>query len=202
MPDRIVEDICRPYLDRVSTDGELEHPLRRQLHDELQRAVGQDQWRSYTRLSAACAVKAWPVWRSRFTEDLPFASPCPEATLENPALSLTEHRGELNVLNTFLDNKMRLGHEYFPAVAAGLACWAVNRDVLAGGFLADPELSEMDMDSEDWEPSFFASVAIAGGAAWEESGNPEVRRKFWYWYLEDAVPRAYSIFRRHVPGGT
>lgn len=193
MSDRLVEDICHEYLDGFSADGELEHPLRRQLHAELQRALGQDQWRSYVALSTACAVKVWPVWRSRFMEDLPFASPCPDATPENPVLSLTEHRSELNFLNTFLDNKMRLGREYFPAVAAGLACWAVNRDVLAGGFLGEPELGEMDMDSEDWDPSFFASVAIAGGAVWEESGNPEARRQFWHWYLEDAVPRAYSI---------
>ncbi|MEU6402925.1 Imm5 family immunity protein [Streptomyces sp. NPDC046985] len=193
MPDRTVGDICRQYLEGVSAEGELEHSLRRRLHAELQQFAGHDQWRSYVALSAACAVKVWPVWRSRFTEDLPFASPRPDATVESPVLSLTEHRSELNSLNTFLDNKMLLGPAYFPAVAAGLACWAVNRDALVGEFSADPELSEMDMDSEDWDPSFFASVAMAGGAVWEESGDSEKRREFWHWYLEDAAPRAYAL---------
>lgn len=192
MFDETVAEMCRPYFDGISVGGELEHSLRRQLHDEIERVTGRAHWDSYMKLSAACAVKAWPIWESRFGEGLPVASPLAGATPEDPALELTPQRAELNRLNTFLDNQFRLGQDFFPAISAGFACWAVNRDALAGDFSAEPELAETDMDSEDWEPSFFASVAVAGGAIWEASGDSNARRRFWTWYLEEAVPRAYS----------
>ncbi|WP_282205904.1 Imm5 family immunity protein [Kitasatospora fiedleri] len=192
MFDAGVVEICRPYLDLVSEEGEFDHAFRRRLHDEIQESTRLDHWGSYLRLSAASAVKAWPIWESRFPTGLPVASPIGGAIPERPELDLTSEPQELGRLNTFLDNKFQLGADYFPAISAGFACWAVNRDVIEGGFSVDPDAGDLDIDPEAWDPSLYAAIAIGGGAVWEESGDSEARRNFWFWYLSDAVPRFYS----------
>ncbi|MFI5490504.1 Imm5 family immunity protein [Micromonospora echinaurantiaca] len=190
------EDVVRlagGYVDRISPDGELKWPLRMELHHALGGVTPDDSWHSYLRLSAACAVKAWPVWRERFDELLPFAAPVTGSTPERPQLVLASDTVQLNQLATFLDNRMRTGPGTFPAVAAGLACWATNRDVLRGELALPDGADEGDVDSEDWEASYFASIAIAGGAIWEEAGKPALRRAFWIWYLREAVPVSYGV---------
>lgn len=191
-PDSTVAEISGSYLALIAEDGDLKRPLRGRLHREIEELRGRSVWPEYLRLSAACAVRAWPVWQARFDDELPHASPEAEATTERPALRLAGDRAGLNKLNTFLDNRLRLGSDAFPAVAAGLACWAANRDVLLGRFAAPVELDEGEVDSEDWEASLYASVAVAGGAVWDGAGDRELRRAFWEWYLTDGVPRAYA----------
>jgi hypothetical protein len=186
-----VQEICAEFVSLISGDGELKHPIRRRLHSEIERLTGRDEWNSYIELSKACAVKAWPVWRARYDEDLPSAGPVPGATPERPELRLTESPQLLGSLATFLDNVMREGPDAFPAGSAGLACWATNRDYLAQAFLSPPDRDEADIYPEDWEASLYASMAISGGPVWEPAGDVEKRRRFWTWYLEEAVPRCY-----------
>ncbi|MFF0318843.1 Imm5 family immunity protein [Micromonospora sp. NPDC005252] len=192
MTEENVVRLADGYIDRISSDGELKWPLRMELHHALEQVTGGDSWRSYLRLSASCAVKAWPVWQERFGEPLPFCAPTPGATPEQPQLGLVYNSVQLNRLATFLDNRMRTGPETFPAVAAGLACWATNRDVLRAELVLPAGADEAEVDSEDWEPSYFASIALAGGAIWETPSNSALRRDFWLWYLRVAVPASYG----------
>ncbi|WP_433205359.1 Imm5 family immunity protein [Dactylosporangium sp. CS-047395] len=180
------------YIERISPDGELKWSTRMQLHEALRVLKGTDGLRSYLRLSAACAVRAWPVWLERFDDDLPYASPVQGATPEQPELALTSDPIELGRLATFLDNRMRLGSDTFPAVAAGLSCWAVDRDSFRGAPVEPSGDDELDVDSEDWEASYFASIAVAGGAIWEAGADSARRRAFWVWYLQEAVPASYD----------
>lgn len=99
----------------------------------------------------------------------------------------------LGEVKTDLDDKFLLGNEYFPAVYAGFAAWAVTRDVISQNRPRfDAGESELQMSPEDWEPCFFASLAITGKAAWEEPDMSDVRRNFWEWYLTAAVPEAFT----------
>jgi hypothetical protein len=47
-----------------------------------------------------------------------------------------------------------------------------------------------DLDSEDWDASFMAAMASAGGAVGDPAARPERRRAFWTWYLRVAVAEA------------
>jgi hypothetical protein len=106
----------------------------------------------------------------------------------------TEHSRNLLEVKTYLDNKLLLGQEYFPAVYAGFASWAVARDVLLSRSSSEPMPgeSEFQIPPDEWDPCFFASLAITGGATWEGVGTPDVRRDFWDWYLATAVPEAFA----------
>jgi hypothetical protein len=92
----------------------------------------------------------------------------------------------LGEVKTLLDDKFNLGEPVFKAIYAGFACWAAARSCLHN---SEPPAarSEQELDPEDWDASFFASLAIAGGAVWETSGDPEKRRRFWEWFLRDGV---------------
>jgi Immunity protein Imm5 len=184
--------ISSALVSQIADDGELKHPLRRRLHYDIEGLLAMDCWDSYLLLSKSCALKAWPVWRERYSEDLPFATPLAGSTPENPELMLTDDEAELGQLASFLDDIMGEGPEAFPAGSAGLSCWAVNRDHIAQVFLSPPNLSEAEIYPEDWEASLYASMAVAGGPVWEESGDVARRRDFWTWYLMEAVPRCYG----------
>ncbi len=43
----------------------------------------------------------------------------------------------------------------------------------------------------DWDVSYFASIAYAGGGLSNSNADIEKRREFWKWYLQEAVPDAY-----------
>jgi hypothetical protein len=94
-----------------------------------------------------------------------------------------------------LDGKFLLGEEYFPAIYAGFAAWAVARDVL---FWGDPldELgdTDLDIDAEEWDQCFFASIAVTGSATWEnvDHDTSDARRQFWSWYLSTAVTDSFA----------
>jgi hypothetical protein len=48
--------------------------------------------------------------------------------------------------------------------------------------------SERDIEVEDWDACFLASLAACGGAVWEEdsASDDALRRDFWEWYLDTA----------------
>jgi hypothetical protein len=150
-------------------------------------------------LGLACTRKAWPVWEAKFREE-PYpldVAHSAEVIFESRQGSIEELRRGIGKVKTYLDSKLILGEEYFPAVCAGFSAWAVARDVvsLLCGSLTDvgSGASELEVTPEDWSPCFFASLAISGGAVWDGQGDPDVRHEFWAWYLAEAVPQALVI---------
>jgi hypothetical protein len=101
---------------------------------------------------------------------------------------------ELMRVRAHLENRLPLGIENIPAVMAGFACWAVARDVLSWNHRpeANRGATEREISPDEWDPSFFASLAITGEATWEGAGKSDIRREFWYWYLTSAVPEAFA----------
>jgi hypothetical protein len=77
----------------------------------------------------------------------------------------------------------------FAPTMAGFAA-AAAAHALLGNLPGGNEASELETDPLDWDASFNAAVAWAGGATWEPVGNPIMRREFWTWFLTEAVPAA------------
>jgi hypothetical protein len=59
----------------------------------------------------------------------------------------------------------------------------------------EPERDDYDLDAEDLDTSFQAAMAYGGGDVGEKAYNIEKRREFWQWYLDEAVPNAYKLFK-------
>lgn len=146
-------------------------------------------------LGLTCAKRSWPVWLSRFPSELR-----PVQMAESAVSSLVTNSSgdtvtirELGGLKTDLDNKLLLGERFFAAVCAGFATWAVVRDVLDTGHApVEDAATELQTDPESWDACFLASLAISGGATWDDSGDSTKRRRFWDWYLESAIPEAFT----------
>ncbi|MNL61413.1 hypothetical protein D3C87_1853300 [compost metagenome] len=74
----------------------------------------------------------------------------------------------------------------YPAMFVGHA--AANTVITAASkYDFDPAdgRNDRDLDPAAFEPSYLVASAFAGGLA--EDGDAELRRKFWQWYLIDAV---------------
>ena len=52
--------------------------------------------------------------------------------------------------------------------------------------------SDTDADIDSWscDTASWAVSAIAGGI-WDSKSDPDSRGQFWYWWLHDAIPRAW-----------
>jgi hypothetical protein len=111
-----------------------------------------------------------------------------DRTSDSPRVS-----SEFSKVKTYLDNKFPLGQEYFPAIYAGFAAWSVARYILFWDHVkALRGNTELDISPEDWDPCFYASLAVTGGAVWENICESDTRREFWQWYLTSAIPDAFT----------
>jgi hypothetical protein len=170
---------------------------RRQLREDLIARMpdGKHALRFIAALGLACAKRVWPVWQSTFpvgSRPMNLAEAAVSGlNKRNVHAVLTER--ELAAVKTDLDNKLLLGPEYFRAIFAGFACWAVTRDVLSwNNRRAVPGDNELQVPPEDWDPCFFASLAVTGKAVWEGGEGSDMRREFWNWYLTSAIPDTFT----------
>jgi hypothetical protein len=93
-------------------------------------------------------------------------------------------------LKTRLDDLFDLGEEAFRAIYSGFACWAAARDVFIGVPAHSPHTSgEKEISPPEWDASFLASLALCGGAAWEEGVGDPVKRRAFLWF-DVAIPAA------------
>jgi Immunity protein Imm5 len=95
-----------------------------------------------------------------------------------------------------LDNPLFEGN-YLAIVNVGFAAVKVVTTALVDEIF-DPQNLEEDISDEtldpyQWDASFYAAAAYAGGAPWEEQSNTLRRREFWKWYLNEAVPSAWEL---------
>jgi hypothetical protein len=56
----------------------------------------------------------------------------------------------------------------------------------------DPDMADAAMDAYDHDAAFWASCVAADGATWSETSDAGKRRAYWTWWLEEAVPKAWS----------
>jgi hypothetical protein len=117
-----------------------------------------------------------PLTTLEAAEGAAVSGPTPTRTLDQ----------RLGLLKTLLDGKFPLGAPYFCAIYAGFACHAAAFEVLYR--CEPPDAGELDVDPDGWDASFWASLAYAGGAVWEEDvGEPQARRRYWEWFLDGPV---------------
>jgi Immunity protein Imm5 len=197
--DRRAVDEAQAHIRDIDIAGELPLTARRQLKESLA-ALLPDGHRALTFigvLGLTCAKQAWPVWQTAFpSESQPMdlaqaavSGIAKEATSGSPLV-----RSEFANVKTYLDNKFLLGQKYFSGIYAGFAAWAVARNILFWDHAkAVRGNTDLDISPEDWDPCFFASLAVTGGAIWENIGKSDTRREFWYWYLTTAVPEAFTV---------
>lgn len=175
----------------ITEQGELPLPVRDGLKSALRRLCASDEvfFRLWGRLQLGCAQYSHWVWRRQFPNDpdpVQFAENCLQQRCAQESALV-----ELAHLRKSLDDKLLLGPDVFPAVYAGFAGWAAARDMLGGPRATGLAQSELDVDPQDWDACFQASIAVAGAATWEDGGGDrEQRRQFWRWYLTEAIPNA------------
>jgi hypothetical protein len=187
---------AKAYVQEIDEMGELPLVVRRRLIDRLASRLDDAHDANFRAiLGLTCARKSWPIWKAAFGMDS-WPMDLAEAALSgigdrSEAQAISSR--ELMEVKSYLDEKFLLGEEFFPAVYAGFASWAVARDVLAGNHPSPPTGdSELQIPPEEWEPCFLASLALIGGATWEGIGSPERRHEFWEWYLLSAVPNSFK----------
>lgn len=180
-------DILAEAHRQIDRRGELPRPARLRLRDGL---IGIGVRLAWGELEAAAARHVRHHWDARFR-----GNDEPWVLLDD---ALAAHRSE----TTLADGKRRLdgcwallldlhrGPDFRPTYAgfaAHAAAW-----VCAGGARSAEGASELDIDVEDWDACFFASLAACGGAVWEpdETSDDALRRAFWEWYLDAAAQLA------------
>lgn len=76
--------------------------------------------------------------------------------------------------------------------AAVCAVTTALNDEVFGVTELDDLRSDRELDPYEWDASFYASIAYAGGASWESQSSAQKRRAFWEWYLNEGVPIAVA----------
>jgi hypothetical protein len=188
--------------DAIDERGELPYAARRQLLGQVARHLPDRHARVVFRgqLGLSCARRSWPVWEAAFPEETRPMAAAEAAVAQVTAGQPDTARGRevLGGLKADLDERLLLGETVFAAVYAGFSCWATARDVLAPeADTLPPAESELQLSPEDWDPCFFSSLALAGGATWDGLGDPQIRGAFWRWFLEEAVPDALEKAQQH-----
>jgi hypothetical protein len=147
-------------------------------------------------LGLICAQKSWPVWLEKFpgeTEPISVIEDVVKAVIEGTPMPGARRR--LDKLKVLIDSKLISGEEeeYFGASYSGLACWAAARDVIYGrqDWTTTGE-SEQNIDPDDWDASFYASIAVTGSSGWARNDVDHARQEFWTWYLHEAIPNAFA----------
>lgn len=182
---RVTADAVRA----INSSGELPLRVRNRLKQSLRQLLGDevDFRLVWGELQVRCARYSQWIWKGAFPRDadpIEFAERCLASALEKETQPSLQ---DLARLRTNLENKLLMGGEHFPAVYAGFAGWAAARDILGGPGDVREADSEVSVDPQDWDACFFASIAVAGGATWEEvAADSNRRRAFWQWYLNDA----------------
>jgi hypothetical protein len=174
----------------IGADGELSSAWRRRIWQVFVDRMGVDAAaRAWGQVQVACAYRAWPIWRATFPdEDEPMAVLRSVEKRLAAGRATGDAEARIAKLKADLDNKFLLGPEYFAGIYGGFGCFAAASELLHRR--EPPDGNELEVDPIEWDASFFASLAHAGGAVWEEGdGNPEARRAYWQWFLTDPVPR-------------
>ena len=74
-------------------------------------------------------------------------------------------------------------------------CFELNEN---GEIVDDNELDN-NLDGDMWDASFYAAMAYAGGAPWEEGKcNHSKLKEFWDWYVKEAVPQAFEKAEQYL----
>ena len=171
-----------------SPSGELVLPLRKLLWntitvdepDEVKRLI-------LTRLDYICVNHGVAIWSHKFGNSQNLITILTVA-LDTVEGKLSEVKA-LSIRDDFyvdaVENQEYEPDEY-PAMFVGHAA-ANTIATAAADFVFDPsdDRDDRDLDPDAFEPSFLMASAFARGL--DDSGDSELRRRFWEWYLSSAI---------------
>jgi hypothetical protein len=185
-------------LNSIDENGEPDFTCRCKLRNLLGKEVVAGKQASVIWLLAEiiAAKKILPIWEAAFpSEDMPIKLlyEAEKHLLQPKEITISEK--DMRAFRADLDDISLPDEEDFSPLYAGYACWTAASKVLLGiGIWPDCD-PETELDPEEWDASFFASLAYSGGAIWEEGvGNPVKRREYWEWFFREAIPQAVSQF--------
>jgi hypothetical protein len=143
-----------------------------------------------TKLAFTAAQHVLPLWERSFS-----ANHEPQnmlATAERYLAQQINFSTAWNLKNRFWGELERIASA--GAAVGFAACQVVTTSLSDEQF--DPENldsppCDKNLDAYEWDASFYASVAYAGSAPWEENGDIGRRHEFWRWYLQEATPLAW-----------
>jgi hypothetical protein len=190
-----VDEMAARAVDEIDERGQPSLHVRNEL---LRRVLDLVPWQRRTffmgALGLLCAEKAWPLWLEKFPEEdapITFLKRAVGAAAQG-SLIPDGHR-ELSNVKALIEGVAMVDDKKFRATYAGLSCWSASTDIIYGRHeyltLGD---SEREIDPDDWDGSFYASLALAGGASWEGVGDV-ARRDFWTWFFRTAIPDAFAL---------
>lgn len=184
-------------LDRAVTEvregGELTLPTRLAIADALGTGTA-GRLRRFA-LAEAAARKVLPLWTQVYGPGEPDEVATPQNMLRvaRGYLDGTVLRLEAALAASAFNARLDMGNDDEDprdATAAGLAALRTVRDALADDERTPETVDEERQDPADWTTAFWAANAYSNGDPWEQP-DPERRREFWLWYLEEAS-RAWS----------
>ena len=153
-------------------------------------------------LELAVCRYAWPVWLRCWPDESWPIELVARLTRER-WLSGVAHDddGMLDNLQAELDDRLLGEERYFSSVCAGWACLTAGHNAVRGAcWLHDePDKTDLELDPWSWDPAGAASIAVAGGAVWQDVGSDDLRRDFWTWFAQEALPTAAQAAAGPVP---
>ncbi len=121
------------------------------------------------------------------------------AIINNALLALA---GEFSMSMLELENErfhtkavdeLHNGESALVSVYAAMASFAAVNTVLFDVDFEKVGIDENVLPPDEWDASFYASIAVSGSAVWERKGGYAERSAFWNWYLQTAIPLAWDV---------
>jgi hypothetical protein len=195
-PEILLNELKRAEL-HLGDDGELPAIHRKEIHELIQNlSINNHKDAGYyvrAKLAITCACSC-----INKLDTYASVKEVADELLKKAVLALQSKfdMKELETLNgrlhTSANNLIDQDAPDFKAVYAAFACVAAVNTVLYDVDFDQLGLSEVESAPDDWDASFYASLSHCGGATWEDVGDSIERKKFWLWYLNKAVPHAWT----------
>jgi hypothetical protein len=144
------------------------------------------------RLAELSVRHVLPIWERIWPENrLPHHLLDLATRVRNGELDGATLAAERNQTFTDLDDIAYLSGNN-PAVGVGYgaqhALTVAIRDEPFDPAHPDPAVRDEDVQPEDHDSAYYASIAATGGPPWDEESSAARRRDFWQWWLSQAVP--------------
>jgi hypothetical protein len=166
-----------------SHDKELPVAKRRELY-RLCKAIEKTETPNVlVAIASSCAEFVRPFWESDANAD--------PAISQLIDLTKRAHQGRLResielvlgTVRTIVDDRLSAEQDLRPAYAGFSALKAGHVAVYGEPSHDLGQTNESEMDPQEWDAAFYASLAFIGSATWEHGARPELREEFWRWYL-------------------
>ena len=156
-------------------------------------------WKRRVHLAILSVQRVQPMWEAAFpdNEGVKCMIQLVQDVVANrvDALEANQQMGDFWTQADNLRSQLRRRTGNSSAACAGHAAAAAVAVALADKRPTDCASGEDDETNNyyDWDVSYFACIAYAGGGLSNPNVDIAKRREFWKWYLREAVPAIFDI---------